>query len=133
MILKGKYATSGLIIQRGIWVNTDDKWYRRSFRLFGLLNFFSKKIKLPPADYILLFRTLYAKCEPCSLEDFDDSSTIQLSLVYHKNRRLIIHESRDKKQVFEYARFLAADLKLKIRDSATDRRNPVWLNSNQTG
>jgi len=127
MILKGKYAASGLIMQRGISVNTDEKWYQLSYRFFGLLNFFSKKLKLPPADYILLFRTLYAKCEPCSLEDFDDSSTIQLSLVYHKNRRLIIHEARDKKQVFEYARFLETDLKLKIRDSATDRRKPVWL------
>jgi hypothetical protein len=127
MILRGKYATSGLILQRGILVNTEEKWYQKSYTFLGLLNFYSAKIKLPAATYILLFRTLYAKCEPCSLEDFDDSGIVQLSLVHSKNRRLIIHESTDKKQALEYARFLASDLKLKIRDSASDRRNPVWI------
>jgi hypothetical protein len=128
MLLKGRYETSGLLLQRGIEVNTQEYWYRYTYQLLGLFRFYSAKIKLPKLHYILLFRTLYAKCEPCTLEDFDDSSTIQLSLVYNKNRRLIVHETRTKKEIMEYARFLASDLKLRIRDSATDRRNPVWLN-----
>jgi hypothetical protein len=61
------------------------------------------------------------------MEDFEDSSTVQLSLVYNKNRRLIIHESPNFDEVKTMAQQLAQSFNLKIRDSATDRRNPKWV------
>lgn len=114
-------------MQRGIVVDTTSNAYRLWHQLFGVFRFYNSFKKLPKGNYILLFRTLYAKCEPCTAEDFDESSTIQLSLVYNKNRRLIIHECQNKKEILSFARLLAGDLNLKIRDSATDRRNPVWI------
>ncbi|WP_317900007.1 hypothetical protein [Aurantibacillus circumpalustris] len=80
-----------------------------------------------------MFRTLYAKCEPCEMEDFENNSMIQLSLVYNKNRRLIIHESKDLNEIRTTAGQLASSFNLKIRDSATDRRNPKWLSNEEIG
>lgn len=101
--------------------------YVKTYRIINLFTFKEKCEKVPQADYILLFRTLYAKCEPCEMEDFEKSSLVQLSLVYRKNRRLIIHESRNTAEAFSLARELSNLYGLKIRDSATDRRNPVWI------
>lgn len=85
--------------------------------------------KVPKPDYVLIFKTLYAKCEACELEDFENGngSVYQLSLVHHKTRRLIVHESKDKKDIFEKAKFLAEHYQLRIKDSATNRKSPVWI------
>lgn len=61
------------------------------------------------------------------MEDFENASTIQLSLVYNKNRRLIIHEAKIFQDITDMAKQLAQAFNLRIRDSATDRRNPQWL------
>jgi hypothetical protein len=74
-----------------------------------------------------MFRTLYANCEPCTLEDFENTSLIQLSLVYHKNRRLIVHESKNTQEIREMAATLASAFQLRIRDAASDRKHPKWL------
>lgn len=68
-----------------------------------------------------------AKCAACSVDDFEDSTLVQLSLVYRKNRRLIVHESNDINEIKGMAQKIAEDLQLRIRDSATDRRSPRWL------
>ncbi|MDF2449743.1 MAG: hypothetical protein K0R26_2247 [Bacteroidota bacterium] len=82
---------------------------------------------LPKGDYLLLFKTSYVKCESCSVDDFESSRTFQLSLVYNKNRKLIIHESSNLKELSQWALDAAKALKLRIRDSASDRRNPKWI------
>lgn len=127
MLYTGRYAASNFIVQRGIELDDEQKRYRLTYRILSLFGFKSSWEKLPKPDYLLLFRTLYAKCETCTLEDFDESSMIQLSLVYRKNRRLILHESRGMADMRLRAKELAQAMQLRIRDSATDRRNPVWL------
>ncbi len=128
MKIDGKYAASNFIVQQGLILDTDKRCYVKSRKLFGMFDISDKCKPLPKLDYVLLFRTLYAKCEECSMEDFETSSLIQLSLVYNKNRKLIVHEGRNMKESLEKARLLSDMYGLRIRDSATDRRKPKWLN-----
>jgi len=127
MIIKGKYAASNFIRRQGLILDTDRKCYNKFNRILSLHTFYDGCKTLPKLDYILMFSTLYAKCEPCEIEDFDENATIQLSLVYNKNRRLIIHESKNFKEIKTMASQLSQHFNLKIRDSASDRRNPKWL------
>ena len=59
---------------------------------------------LPKSEYILVFRTVYVKCEACSLEEFEKENRghFQVSLINHQ-RRTIIHESKSSKEVFALA------------------------------
>lgn len=127
MTITGKYAASNIFVKQGLTLDTEKKCYNKSSKVFSLFTFNEGCKTLPKLDYILMFRTLYAKCEPCEMEDFEKSSTIQLSLVYNKNRRLIVHESKNFKEVQTMARQLEESFNLKIRDSASDRRNPKWI------
>jgi hypothetical protein len=85
---------------------------------------------LPKPEYILVFRTVYVKCEACSLEEFEKENRghFQLSLVANQ-RRTIIHESKNSKEVFDLAKHLSGIYKLPIRDSASNRQKPQWLNT----
>lgn len=127
MKIDGKYAASNFIVQQGLILDTDKRCYIKSRKIFGMFDISEKCKPLPKLDYVLLFRTLYAKCEECSMEDFETSSLIQLSLVYNKNRKLIIHEGKNMKESLEKAKLLSDTYGLRIRDSATDRRKPKWL------
>ena len=125
-IIIGKKASSNLFIKTGTLINLEKLLYKAYERVFGIDSGTWKA--LPKLDYILLFKTLYIKCEGCTLEDFDndEGAIYQISLVYNKNRKIIVHESNIKAEVFELATKINSFLKLKIRDSATDRRNPKW-------
>lgn len=127
MIITGKYAASNIIFQQGLILDTDKKCYIKTKKIVHLFDVSDKCKPLPKFDYVLMFRTLYAKCEPCSTEDFNNSAVVQLSLVYNKNRRLIVDESKDMRSIIEKAKNISGALNLKIRDSATDRRNSKWL------
>jgi len=127
MEIVGKYAASNFLVKQGIKLDTEKKCYNKTARVFSLFNVNEGCHTLPKLDYILMFRTLYAKCEPCELDDFENASMVQLSLVYNKNRRLIVHESKNFTEIKLMAELLAKNFNLKIRDSATDRRNPKWL------
>lgn len=127
MKINGKYEASNLFMQQGLMLDTDKKCYARSKKLFGLFQFSSECKPLPKFNYILLFRTLYAKCESCSTEDFENSSTIQLSLVYNNNRRLIVHECKNMSESLELAKQLSDTFHLKIRDNASERGKPRWI------
>ena len=71
-------------------INPEKLLYKAYKRVFGIDSGTWKA--LPKLDYILLFKTLYIKCEGCTLEDFDndEGAIYQLSLVYNKNRKIII-------------------------------------------
>lgn len=127
MIITGKYAASSIIYRQGIILDLDRKCFMKTSKIIGLFNFKEVCRNLPKIDYVLMFKTFYAKCEPCSLDEQDSPATVQLSLVYNKNRKLIIHESRNMKEIKDMAVQLAQHLKLRLKDSATDRRNPKWL------
>lgn len=127
MKITGKHAASNFFVEQGLTLDTDKKCYQKSNKIMKLFTIREACKQLPKPNYILMFRTLYAKCEECSIEDFENSSVIQLSIVYNKNRKLIIHESKNCKEITKMAQELAQELNLKIKDSATDRRNPKWL------
>lgn len=126
MKIVGTYAASNFFLRRGLILDTEKKCFSKSNKVMSLFSYQEECQKLPKLDYILMFRTLYAKCEPCEMEDFENASIIQLSLVYNKNRRLIIHEAKNFQEIKDMAKQLAQTFNLRIRDSATDRRNPRW-------
>lgn len=128
MKIEGKYASSNFLIQQGILLDTEKKCYNKTNRVLNLITLKETCKALPKMNYLLMFRTLYAKCESCSVEDFENSSIVQLSLVYHKNRKLIVHESKNFEEIKKMAKELALEFNLKIKDSASDRRNSKWVN-----
>ncbi len=128
MIINGRYSASGPLYRQGLQLDTEKQCFRKTKKLFGFINLSEGCKPLPRGDYLLLFRTLYAKCEACTPEDFERSSVMQLALVYRGNRRLVLHESNDTASVLAMAEQLALLLGLRIRDSATDRRHPRWIN-----
>lgn len=127
MKVEGKYASSNFLIQQGILLDTDKKCYNKTNKVLNLLTFKEVCKTLPKMNYLLMFRTLYAKCESCSVEDFENSSIVQLSFVYNKNRKLIVHESKNFEEIKQLAYQLAKEFSLKIKDSASDRRNFKWF------
>ncbi|HQQ95211.1 MAG TPA: hypothetical protein PLQ93_11695 [Bacteroidia bacterium] len=124
-LIKGMRAGSNWLRKSGILIDLENKKYFEYESIFGIKSGVWKK--LPDIDYLLLFRTVYVRCEDCSLEDFDKGKGhYQLSLV-HKQRRIIVHESKNRQEVFDFATRLSKQLQLPLRDSATNRRAPQWL------
>lgn len=126
-IIVGKRASSNFFRKMGTLINLEKGLYKVYESVFGMTSGSWKK--MPKFDYVLLFKTLYIKCEGCSPEDFEDDNgaIYQLSLVYNKNRKLIVHESKVKDEVFSLAEKLRSFYNIKVRDAASDRRNPMWL------
>lgn len=129
MELTGQYSASNFFVKRGIRLDLLKGYYQIYNKLFSFISLPAKWLKMPKPEYILVFKTLYAKCEACEIEDFEsgDGSVYQLSLVYNKTRRLIVHEGKDKEDVFTKAKLLAQHFQLRIKDSASNRKQPVWL------
>lgn len=127
MKIEGKYGGSNLFWKRGITVDLSQQTFVKFERLFSVMKFKESRKPLPKVEYILLFRTLYNKCQSCAVDDFENSSTFQLSLVHDRNKKLIVHESNNVETLKSLAIQLASELKVKVRDVATDRRNPRWL------
>ncbi len=131
MKILGKYSASNFFMKRGVELDLENNTFRVIEKIFSIIPIPGKSIPLPKADYLLIFKTLYAKCEACELEDFENGngSVYQLSIVYNKNRRLIVHETKKKQEVFELAKLISENLHLRIKDSASNRKQPVWLNA----
>lgn len=127
--LTGTYSASNFLIKRGVKLNLLGGYYRLSTKILNLFSIFSKHFQIPKPEYVLIFKTLYAKCESCEIEDFENGngSVYQLSLVHHKSRRLIVDEGKNKDEILKKAYLLAQHYHLRIKDSATNRRQPVWL------
>ena len=124
-IIVGKRESSNFFRRMGTLLNLEKGLYKIYETSFGIRSGEWKKI--PQLDYILLFKPLYVKCEGCATEDFEKNSIYQLSFVFNKNQKLIIHESEIKEDVFSLAEKLHTYFKVKIRDAASDRRNPKWV------
>lgn len=90
---------------------------------------FKQSTSLPKLDYVLVFRALYAKCEPCDMKTQEDNPNAfyQVSLVHHKTRRIIVHESKNASEAFAKANELSHNFSLRIRDSATTYGKSRWL------
>jgi hypothetical protein len=102
--------------------------YKVRERLLGIFSW--GKFEPPPEiEYILVFRQRFAKCESCSLGEFEENHTsfFQISLVHHKTRRIVLHETKKKEEAFKLAQTLAKKINKPILDSATNRRKSVWI------
>jgi hypothetical protein len=126
-IIIGKRASSNFFRKMGTQLDLQNGLYKAYESVLGMTSGSWKKT--PAFDYILIFKTLYIKCEGCVPEDFEDGhgAVYQLSLVYNKNRKLIVHESKEKEEIFALAEKLKSFYHIKIKDSASDRRNPKWI------
>jgi hypothetical protein len=133
MIITGKYAASNLVLRQGIEVDLSHKKFRKTRKILGLFNITEEWRPLPASNYILLFQTFYANCEACDLNDKDESGTLQVSLVYRKSRKLIIHEGKNKAEIISIASKLSEHLSLKIKDAMTNRRAPKFFRPGHPG
>lgn len=102
--------------------------YKIQESLFNTFKWGDSK-SLPKIDYVLIFRTLFAKCEDCEIGERDNNihSYFQVSLVHHKNRRLIVHETKSKEEALNVAKEIAESLSTRLKDAATETGTPVWL------
>ncbi len=126
-IVVGTRANSNFFRKMGTHLDLEKGLYMNYESVLGMTSGSWKKN--PKFDYILVFKTLYIKCEGCVPEDFDDGhgAVYQVSLVYNKHRKLIVHESKQKEEVFALAEKLKSFYHIKIKDSASNRRNPKWI------
>ena len=126
-IIIGKRASSNFFRKMGTQLDLVNGLFKVYESFLGMTSGSWKKA--PKFDYILVFKTLYIKCEGCVPEDFEDGhgAVYQVSLVYNKNRKLIIHESKNKDEVFSIVEKLKSFYQIKVKDAATDRRNPKWI------
>jgi hypothetical protein len=127
-IIHGNRAGSNWLRKSGVLLDVQNARYMNYESILGLRS--GEWKPLPKPEYILVFRTVYVKCEACSLEEFEKENRghFQVSLINHQ-RRTIIHESKSSKEVFELAKQLSEIYHLPIRDSATNRQKPQWLNT----
>lgn len=127
-IISKREAISNWVRQFKTIVDIDGRMYKLQESLFGFLKWGEFK-PLPKIDYVLVFRTLFAKCETCAIDEIENSihSYYQVSLVHHKNRRIPIRETKNKKEAFDLAKQLAIGLKTHLKDSASDARKGNWL------
>lgn len=125
-IIKGLRAGNNWLRKSGTLLDLEKGLYMSYESIAGIRSGTWKV--LPKIDYLLLFRAVYVKCEACSLDEFEDVKRghYQLSLV-HKQRRIILHESKNKEEVFAMARKLSRIMNLRVRDSASERQQPRWL------
>ncbi|MFN5460262.1 MAG: hypothetical protein ACK5AY_10175 [Bacteroidota bacterium] len=111
-------------------LDTKAMTYKIQESVFGIFKW-GEFEPLPKIEYVLVFKPLFAKCEPCNLDDFENNKDFyyQVSLVYNKSRRIVVNETRDRTEAFDLAKKLSLKFHKPIFDSATDRRNGVWIDS----
>lgn len=110
------------------FVDTQNKKYKIQESLIGIFKWGDFE-PLPKLDYVLVFKNVFAKCETCSVDEFENNphAYFQVSLVHHTNRRIIVHETKNKEEAFKIAQNLSTNLQLRIKDSSS-RRQSIWLN-----
>ncbi|MCX8081064.1 MAG: hypothetical protein N3F09_07515, partial [Bacteroidia bacterium] len=117
----------GILFQKYLEVDTVRKQFRKIHGLLYVFKMKEKWQKLPRLDFILIFKTLYVKCETCTPEEFEKNGVYQLSVVYNKKRKFVLDVSGEKNKIFTEARLLAKEWNLKIMDSASVRGKSFWV------
>jgi len=128
LIIGKRNAVSNFLRQFTTIIDVEKRVYKIQEGLLGVFQWGTFK-PLPKIDYVLVFRSLFAKCEACAFDEEEDNPNayFQVSLVYNTNRRIIVHETRKKKDAFDLAEIAASGLETRLRDSATNPRKGVWL------
>lgn len=121
-IIGSRNALNNWLRQFHTFIDVKNNLYKLQESLLGFFKWGDFK-PLPKLDYVLIFKSFFAKCEGCSIDDFDgdEYAYYQVSLVYSKNRKLIVHETKNKEIAFNFAQNVAQQLNLKVKDSASLR------------
>jgi hypothetical protein len=121
-------AISNFLNQFATIIDIEKRAYKIQQGLLGIFHW-GKFRPLPKIDYVLVFRSLFVKCEACEFGEGENNPNawFQVSLVYNSNRRIIVHETRKKEEALSLARVAASGLHTRIKDSATNPRKGMWL------
>ncbi|MBL7921859.1 MAG: hypothetical protein JNJ40_16205 [Bacteroidia bacterium] len=128
LIIGKRAALSNWIRQFATIIDIEKKMYKIQEGLLGVFKWGTFK-PLPKIDYVLIFRSLFVKCEACSLEEYENNPNayFQVSLVHNKNRKIVVEETKNKEEAFALASTVAVGLKTKLKDSASVRGKSTWL------
>lgn len=128
MLAGTRKAINNWLRQFKTFINFDNHTYKIQESLLGIFKWGEFK-PLPRLNYVLVFKNVFAKCEACSIDEFENNphAYFQVSLVHNSNRRIIVHETKNKEEAFNMAKELGSQLHLRIKDSASNRREAVWL------
>lgn len=101
----------------------EERRYRAVESIFGIFKWGTEQ-KLPPIDYVLLFKHVFAKCETCSIDEYENNihAYFQVSLVHNKNRRIVVHETKNKQEALSMAQTLANGLHVNLKDASVNRK-----------
>lgn len=128
LIIGKRKAVSNWLRQFVTILDPEKKVYKIQESLLSLFKWGEYK-QLPKIDYVLIFRQIFAKCESCPVDEIEKSnaSFYQVSLVHNGNRRIIVHETRNREEAFEMAEKAGIALHARIKDNATTRGKSFWL------
>lgn len=128
LIIGKRAALSNWIRQFATIIDIEKRMYKMQEGLLGVFKWGTFK-PLPKIDYVLIFKSLFVKCETCSLEEYENNPNayFQVSLVYNKNRKIVLEETKNKDEAFALANSVAVGLKTKLKDSASVRGKSTWL------
>lgn len=128
LIIGKRAALSNWIRQFATIIDIEKRMYKMQEGLLGVFKWGTFK-PLPKIDYVLIFKSLFVKCETCSLEEYENNPNayFQVSLVYNKNRKIVLEETENKDEAFALANAVAVGLKTKLKDSASVRGKSTWL------
>lgn len=128
LITGKRNALNNWLRQFNTFIDVKNKAYKLQESLLGFFKWGDFK-PLPKLDYVLVFKSFFAKCESCSIDDFEGNeyAYYQVSLVHSKNRKLIVHETKNKETAFKFALNVANQLDLRVRDSASTRGKSTWI------
>lgn len=127
LIIGKRQAISNWVRQFATIIDIEKRVYKLQEGFLGIFKWGDFK-PLPPINYVLVFKSFFAKCEACSLDEQDDESTFfQVSLVHHNNRRIVVHETKNKAEAFNLATVMSSALHTRLKDSASNRKQSVWL------
>ncbi len=127
LIIGKRQAISNWVRQFATIIDIEKQVYKLQEGFLGIFKWGDFK-PLPPINYVLVFKSFFAKCEACSLDEQDDESTFfQVSLVHHNNRRIVVHETKNKAEAFDLATVMSSALNTRLKDSASNRKQSVWL------
>jgi hypothetical protein len=108
-------AISNPLLQFRTLIDTDKKVYMIRQTILGLFNTGSF-LPLPKLDYVLIAKSFFQPaCEACIVND-DEKAFYMVSLVHHKNRRIITHETKDREEALQLAEQLRISLNLSLKD-----------------
>lgn len=98
--------------------------YRVNESLLGIFNW-SEERPLPKIEYVLIFKNVFAKCEACSVDEFENNihAYFQVSLVHHKNRRIIVHQTKNKQEALNIAQALSQQFNKPLKDATTKSKS----------